>query len=414
MNATFPATAPAPQAQPIHAYLLLLAGCLSVLAAVLIAPNLPRIQAHFATVPQVEFLVPVMLTAPALVISVLSLFIGAFVDKVGRKRVLVVALLVYALFGIAPAWLDSLYVIVASRIGVGFAEAAIMTCATALIGDYFDGLRRERYLALNTTFASVSAVLFLTVGGALGEMGWRLPFYVYAISLLLAPLAQWLLWEPVSRASTQAAAHGSAIAHEGEDLPWRPALVAAICAITVVGAIGFMVIPVHLGFLLGAIGINSPQTIGLVAAAAQVAVVVGTFAFRGLLRVGLGVSVQLTLAFGILALGFEIAGSATAFLPMAAGAVISGIGGGIMLPTVMAWNMRVLPRAHRGLGTGAWIAAFFFGQFIAPVVVIGISRFTGNLASAVQLIGLALAIFAAIALSVRLFRCAKPLQAACA
>ena len=73
-------TASARIARPIHAYLLLLSGCMSVLAAVLIAPILPKMQAHFATVPRVEFLVPVAPTAPGLVIALLSLLVGALTD----------------------------------------------------------------------------------------------------------------------------------------------------------------------------------------------------------------------------------------------------------------------------------------------------------------------------------------------
>ena len=163
------------RARPVHAYPPLPCGCMSGLAAVLIAPILPKMQAHFADVPRVEFLVPISLTAPGLVIAALSLFVGAVADRIGRKRLLVAGLLLYGVFGTAPIWLDSLYAILAARIGVGFTEALIMTCCTAMIGDYFDGMERERYLALNFTFASTTAVIFIAVAGALGEFGWRVP-----------------------------------------------------------------------------------------------------------------------------------------------------------------------------------------------------------------------------------------------
>ncbi|MCH7301739.1 MFS transporter, partial [Pseudomonas capeferrum] len=51
--------------------LLLFGSCLPVLGAVLLAPVLPRMQAHFADTPGAEVLVPISLTIPALVIALL-------------------------------------------------------------------------------------------------------------------------------------------------------------------------------------------------------------------------------------------------------------------------------------------------------------------------------------------------------
>lgn len=368
-------------ARPIHAYLLLLCGCMSVLAAVLIAPNLPLMQAHFADVPNVEFLVPVALTAPALVIALLSLFVGAFADRYGRKRLLVGGMALYAVFGMAPIWLDSLHAILATRVGVGFAEALIMTCCTALIGDYYSGLQRERYLALNTTFASTSAVIFIAVGGALGEFGWRVPFVVYAISLVLMVACLLLLWEPARHAP--AAAAGAA-----DDEPFSIARLVLICAVTVVGGVVFMAIQVHIGYLLEAVGVTAPATVGLVASAGQGAVVVGSITFRLMLRAGWATGARLGVSFAIPAAGFLVVGAADDFAGVTAGALLTGFGAGLLLPTLMCWNMGRLPAAHRALGTGAWMAALFFGQFITPIVVVGLSHQVGGFAAAISLMGM--------------------------
>ena len=64
------------QAGWAQSLLLLLGSCLPVLGAVLLAPVLPRMQAHFADVPGSSVLVPVVLTLPALVIALLAPFAG--------------------------------------------------------------------------------------------------------------------------------------------------------------------------------------------------------------------------------------------------------------------------------------------------------------------------------------------------
>lgn len=87
-------------------------------------------------------------------------------DRLGRKRLLVVATVMYAILGTAPLWLDSLVAIVAARALVGVTEAAIMTCCTTLLGDYYSGRQRDRYLAMQTMCAAISATAFFVLGGA--------------------------------------------------------------------------------------------------------------------------------------------------------------------------------------------------------------------------------------------------------
>jgi MFS family permease len=165
-------------AGPVQGILLVAMSCLSVLGAVLLAPVQPRISEAFAGQPGVPALVPLVITVPALVIGLLAPFAGRLIDRLGRLRILPGALVVYAVFGTAPLWLSSLPLIVASRAGVGLAEAAIMTCATTLIADYFDGRRRDRYLGLQVVFTSISAVVFIGLGGALASTDWRTQFWV--------------------------------------------------------------------------------------------------------------------------------------------------------------------------------------------------------------------------------------------
>src|SRR3954454_10411706 len=80
--------------------ILLLAGsCMSVLGAVLIAPVLPQMAEAFAGAPGVDVLVPIVLTVPALLIGLTAPFAGIIVDRVDRKRVLLIAMVAYSIFG---------------------------------------------------------------------------------------------------------------------------------------------------------------------------------------------------------------------------------------------------------------------------------------------------------------------------
>ena len=115
---------------------LLFASCMSVLGAVLLTPVIPQLLAQFGGSP----LVLLILSAPALMIAVFAPFAGQVADRVGRKNLLIAAMFVYAIVGTAPVWLPSeLPIILVSRLLVGVCEAAIMTCCTTLLADYFSG-----------------------------------------------------------------------------------------------------------------------------------------------------------------------------------------------------------------------------------------------------------------------------------
>jgi hypothetical protein len=63
----------------------------------------------------------------------------------------------YAVFGTAPLWLDSLAAILAGRIALGVMEAVLMTVSTTLIGDYYTGARRETFVSLQAQVGTAYA-----------------------------------------------------------------------------------------------------------------------------------------------------------------------------------------------------------------------------------------------------------------
>ena len=361
---------PAGRAQ---ALVLLLSSCLAVLGAVLLAPVLPRIQDAFTGTPGVETLTPIVLTAPALVIGLTAMVAGRIVDRVGRKRLLVGSLVAYAVVGTAPLWLDSLQLIVASRVLVGLTEAAIMTCCTTLLADYFAGAQRERYFGLQVVFTTVAATLFFALGGALGSVDWRAPFWLYAVSLPLAVAAARVVWQPAPAARTE----------KLPALPW--AQLALPVGVTLVGGLVFYVLIVELAFRLDAIGVESTGTIGAVSAVASLGTAAGAFAFARVARLGPAVTVPAAFALsGIGLLGLGAAGTVPAVV---VAAVVTGLGNGLLLPALLTWALSPLSFEQRGRGTGVWTSAVFLGQFVCPLVVLALTGVLGGLGAALAALG---------------------------
>ncbi|WNM32711.1 MFS transporter [Streptomyces sp. Li-HN-5-11] len=382
-------SAPPPVSVSGPAHLLritaLMAGsCLPVLGAVLIAPVLPKMQDHFASAPGAKALVPLALTVPALALALLAPFAGLIVDRLGRKRLLLVATTLYALFGTAPLWLNSLGAIIISRALVGVTEAAIMTCCTTLIGDYYSGHRRVKYLALQTMCASASATAFFVLGGAAGAAGWRVPFWVYAVSLLLTPVLALALPSPAVREATERDTDGVQPAHR--PFPWRQ--MAAICALTFFGAMVFYTVPVEMSYLLDGLGVENTGVIGLASAVASAATVAGAITFARLKR---SPDPMLPTVLAICAAGFGVMFLAGSVPLLVVGAVINCLGTGMLLPALLTSAMSRLDYKDRGRGTGLWLSAYFGGCFVCPLVLLALESAVGTLADAVGLLGLATA-----------------------
>ncbi|MEU3648070.1 MFS transporter [Lentzea sp. NPDC034063] len=382
---------------------LLAASSLSVLGAVLIAPVLPQMSAHFADVPGVGVLVPLVLTVPALVIGLTAPFAGVIVDRIGRIRILLVALVVYAAAGTAPLWLDDLGSIIASRVVVGVCEAAIMTSATTLIGDYWTGDRRNRYLGLQATVATISATAFIAVGGALGVGGWRAPFWMYLVSLILVIPAARLLWTD----------DGSSFAKDSVrvSLPWRALVVP--CLVSVVGGAVFYALIVQLSFVLNGIGVTSSGLIGAATAVMSIATAIGAALFGKLVQ--LGRRTLLTAEFALAGAGLVVVFASGSLPVILLGAVITGFATGVLLPTLLTWAVDRLDYAARGRGTGLWTGALFVGEFLSPLVIAAFAAVAGGLRGGIAVLGVlsvAVAVALWIALNGHRGRRSEPVQLA--
>jgi MFS family permease len=365
--------------------LLLAASCLSVLGAVLIAPVLPQMAQEFATVPGVAVLVPIVLTVPALMIGLTAPFAGFVADKIDRKRVLLIALVVYAIVGTAPLYLDSLHAIIGSRVLLGICEAAIMTCCTTLIGDYWSGARRAKYLGMQTLVASVSATAFLAVGGVLGASGWRTPFWLYVVAVLLvAPMAR-LLWQPAGPGES---------AQRLEPMPWRHLL--APCLVSLFGGIVFYALIVQLSFVLAGVGVTSTATIGGISAVMSLATAIGAGSFGRLSR--FTPRALLPIEFGLSGVGLVVVFASTAVPIIAIGAVLTGLGTGMLLPTLLTWAVNRLHFEQRGRGTGLWTGTLFVGQFLSPIALAAIGAGIGGLQPALGVLGVLAAVMAVVTL----------------
>src|SRR5450755_2029806 len=99
----------------LQGIMLLLPITMAVMGISVLTPVVPLLLAQFRDVPYHEYLViGGILTMPAIWVLLLSPVAGWLVDRVGRRMLLIVSMVVYAFVGFAPVLLDNLYLIIVS------------------------------------------------------------------------------------------------------------------------------------------------------------------------------------------------------------------------------------------------------------------------------------------------------------
>ncbi len=342
---------------PILKATLLASAMLTIMAGATIAPGLPGMLEHFKEIPNAALLVKLVITMTALAVALFAPVAGIIADKVGRKPLLVFGLVLYVLAGTSGAWLESLYLILIGRALLGVAVACIMTATNALISDYFTGPARGAFIGLSSAFTSFGGVILLPLGGVLADAGWHVPFWVYLASLLILPTALAVLFEPQR--------NGSAVSASSATFP--RGLLFTIYGLAFLHMIVFYLGPTQMPFLLESVGKLKPSQTGYA---------MGLFTLSGAivalnyarLKTRFSFSHLAAFGFALLGLGWMLAGLATGLPVMLSGFVISGVGGGMLIPNWVTWVSSFAPAHLRGRLLGGLTTGIFLGQFFSPLL----------------------------------------------
>lgn len=338
---------------------LLAVAMLTIMSAATIAPSLPAIQERFAGPPDTPLLTRLLVTLPGLFVAICAPIAGVAADRIGRRRLLLGAVLLYGLAGLSGLWLESLQGMLVGRALLGMAVAATMTTVTALVGDYFDGAERGRFLGLQVAFVSIGGVIFLSGGGLLSELHWRAPFAIYGLALLFLPAIWLFIQEPERNAPAQAGGMPK------EPIPWSA--LAIVLGLTVANSVLFYLLPTQLPFHLQAMGETAPSRSGMALAAVNVTGALAGLAF-GRVRAGLSPAPIFAGGFGLMAAGYGLITIAQGYGLVVTGVLVSGLGLGVIMPNLTTSLLAATPESVRGRVAGMLTSMTFLGHFLSPVI----------------------------------------------
>ncbi len=284
---------------------------------------------------------------------------GMLSDRLGRVRVIRLALILALVPGLVSAFAPNLAVLVVARAFAGGLFAAVIPASLVYIGDTVPLGVRHRALANQLASSGVATGLATAGAGLAAYLDlWRLAFAIPVLASFVLGLLLSRLPEPEKENE-----EAGALARIGLFLrsPW--AVLVVLLALVEGGVIlGFLT---YLAPALETAGYGaavSGLAVGLFGAATLVwSRLTGRFTDR------FGKSASILLGGALLAAGYAAGAASQDFLGIAASAFLVGGGFAFMHPTLQNWATEVAPEA-RATVISFFAAALFVGSGVATVL----------------------------------------------
>ncbi len=349
---------------------LLAAGSLTNIAGGVVAPVLPDMVQQLQLDPA---LAANLVSIHCLTLALFSPLLGIVADRNSRLWVLVPSLILYTVFGVAGAFVEHFWPLMATRALLGAASGGIAAASLGLLGNLYDGEQRTQALGLATSTLALSGIAFPVIGGWVGATHWQYAFYLYGLGLPLAGLA--LLWfedKPGTRPTSDAKGETNKLLNVlGQPHTLRLLLTLGLTSVAMYAVVIYA--PLYLqqkiaaGTLLNGIVLAS-RAVG--------AAIISAWGAKQLAH-RFGAAFTTAFGFGLMALTLITIPLLSQLSWILITAILFGMGFGIVLPTLYSTLADLAPSTLKSSVLAAGTGAGFLGQFLSPVMLSPVLSYNG-------------------------------------
>jgi MFS transporter, ACDE family, multidrug resistance protein len=296
---------------------------------------------------------------------------GILADRVGKLKVMLPCLILYAIAGTSAAFLTDFSALITSRALLGVASGGVAAATIGFLGSMYDGEMRTRILGYVTSAMSISAIACPILSGWVGSTHWQYAFYIYGLGLPMAVIVATSL-----KKSTRSASVIEGNTKELFQTLAHPGIIRLYLFIASAAAIVYAVVIYTPLYLKDAIGAD-PQLNGFVLAIRLVGVVlVSAFGASRVAR-KLGQERAIAFGFSLMAIALVTIPVLTELYLIIPAAILFGVGFGIITPnlydSLAVYSPPELRTSVLAIGTGC----NSLGQFISPAFLGPIWNYAG-------------------------------------
>lgn len=165
--------------------IVLMGGIVAGMSLTVLNPVLPSIEKALAHTPTDQMLVKQLFGVTTLAMVLGAPLGGFLVARIGMKRLLLIASLIFAFGGSSGYFLSSLPLLLVSRFCVGLSAACIQVMALTLVNTKLSGVARAKWMGLHVAIATLCSLAIFPMSGYLGDISWRLPFWEHMFGLVV-------------------------------------------------------------------------------------------------------------------------------------------------------------------------------------------------------------------------------------
>ncbi|MFW5918198.1 MAG: MFS transporter [Haloferacaceae archaeon] len=307
-------------------------------------------------------------TAPPIVLIPVA---GVLADRIGRKPLLVGGLVLFGLGGGAIGLVQSFEAALVLRFVQGVGFAAAMPLTITVLGDVYRGSREATVQGLRTAGNFVSNTVGPVVAAVLIAVAWQYPF---ALFLLTLPIALWV-WVALPTTAPVAESSLRGYVRDLFQLIRRPdmALILLSFGLRFVVFYGFLTYVSFLG--KQTIGVTT-VIVGIVTSVKAIGSILGSTQAGRLTLRGHTALVAAT-AFGFMGVGMLLAGAVPTLATLVLGAVLLGIGDGVIAPVQKSLVTNLAPAQLRAGAISSSSTVQNAGKAAAPVALSGVLATAG-------------------------------------
>ncbi|MDX3231319.1 multidrug effflux MFS transporter [Streptomyces sp. ME19-01-6] len=374
-SATSPIPAPQHRARRAGLLVTLVLGGLNALPALSMDMYLPALPEVTGALHSPAATVQLTLTACLAGMALGQLVVGPMSDKWGRRRPLLIGMVVYIVATAICAVAPTVELLIAFRLLQGLAGAAGIVISRAVVRDLYDGAEMARFFSTLMLISGVAPIAAPLIGGQILRLtDWRGVFVVLAVVGVLLTL---VVWRWLHETLPPERRHGGGL---GQALHTMRGLLAdrVFTGYMLAGSFAFAALFAYVSgssFVIQEIYGASPQTfsllfginsIGLVAVGQlNGKVLAGRVNLDAALFVGLAAITLSATALCLMATGvFGDVG----LVPMAAGLFVLMSAMGLAMPNT---NTQALMRTKRAAGSASALlgtSSFLVGAIASPLV----------------------------------------------
>ena len=322
-----------------------------------------------------------IISVPCLAVLPVTIISGKLMERMPKKTLGIIGMLIFLIGGVAPVVMTSLPLILVFRAIFGIGVGIVQAVASALVAENFFGPERESVQGTMTSAQMLGCAVMVFAGGWLGDAAWNYSFLVHGIAVLSLIIA--FICLPVVKMAGKGGGPSFAemdgpdfadAAEKGTTRLNRSSW--SWAGITFLLFIGVQVYTVYISYVLSEKSIGGAAESGATVAVACI----GGFIMGILYGKLAGRTRHLTFATGlfVMALSYLILALAGSMAVIYAGGFVYGIAMAICMPAAFVNTANSVDAFSSAMALSITMCAQNLGQFVCPYIMNFATGMTGS------------------------------------